>query len=209
MMNVALEETSTMSTTLDNPRETVTPPRTATPDELLAMPDGKDYELVDGILVERAMGAHSSMITARLVGFLQIACLPELRAWVFDAECGYRSLGRRHSVRKPDVSVILGERLTANQIPDGWLTIVPDIAAEVVSPNDLADDLERKVEDYLAAGVRLVWVVYPETRIVQVHRRDGTQARLREADTISGEDVLPGFTCLVSTLFPAATEPAS
>jgi Uma2 family endonuclease len=194
-----------MSTTLDPPKETPAPRRHVTPEELLAMPDGKGYELVDGVLVERNMGAQSSWIAARLMGFLQLANRPELRAWIFDAECGYLGLGRRNSLRKPDLSVVRQERLPA--IPRGWIVVAPDVAVEVVSPGDSADEIEQKVEEYLEAGTALVWVIYPEARVVQVHRREGTEERLREGDTLHGEDVLPGFACPVAELFPPAAGP--
>jgi Uma2 family endonuclease len=76
---------------------------------------------------------------------------------------------------------------------------------EVVSPGDEAYHLDEKVAEYLAAGVPLVWVVWPESRTVLVYRQPssplGTASRLTAADTISGEDVLPGFSCGVKEFF--------
>jgi Uma2 family endonuclease len=72
-------------------------------------------------------------------------------------------------------------------------------------------EVDQEVDDYLAAGVRLVWMVNPERRTVWVYRVDGPVRFLREPDELSGEDVLPGFRCLVSELFPpmpAAAQPA-
>lgn len=195
-----------MSTTLDPVPKPPAPAPPLTPDDLLAMPNGKDYELVDGILSERNMGAQSSWIAARLMGLLQAFCRAGVRAWLFDAECGYLGFGRGSTLRKPDLSVVLHDRLP--EIPSGWINLAPDLAVEVVSPGDAAIDLELKVEEYLSAGVRLVWVVYPESRLVRVLRPDGTETRLREADTLHGEEVLPGFSCPVAELFPTAA-PAS
>ncbi len=73
---------------------------------------------------------------------------------------------------------------------------------EVVSPNDLYSEVEEKVLEYLKAGVSLVWVVDPEVRVVRVHRADFTSAFLTENDSLSGEDVLPGFLCRVGALLP-------
>ena len=73
---------------------------------------------------------------------------------------------------------------------------------EVVSPNDLAWEVDMKVTEYLQAGVRLVWVFYPDTRTVWVSRADGQAARLGASETLSGADVLPGFTCPVADVFP-------
>jgi hypothetical protein len=69
--------------------------------------------------------------------------------------------------------------------------------------------LEEKVEEFLQAGVRLIWVIYPEVRVIQVIRRDGSGHRLRPGDELSGEDVVPGFRCPVASVFPArASHPA-
>jgi len=72
----------------------------------------------------------------------------------------------------------------------------------VVSPNDLAWEVDLKVTEYLQAGVPLLWVFYPDTRTVSVYRASGKTARLSAEDTLSGEDVLPGFTCPVAEVFP-------
>jgi Uma2 family endonuclease len=73
---------------------------------------------------------------------------------------------------------------------------------EVLSPNDLAYEVDEKVLDYLAARARLVWVINPESRIVRVHRLDGSMSWLTELDYLDGEDVLPGFRHPVSQIFP-------
>lgn len=91
--------------------------------------------------------------------------------------------------------------MTLAELERGFLRIAPDLAVEVVSPNDTVYEVDEKVEELLAAGVRLVWVLNPETRIVEVHRLDGTVSKLHVADELSGEDVLPGFTCPVAELF--------
>jgi Uma2 family endonuclease len=104
-------------------------------------------------------------------------------------------------VRRADVSFIRFGRLTREQPPEGHIRLAPDLAVEVVSPNDLAYDVDSKVEDYLQAGVRLVWVVNPVTRTVRVHRPDGPGATLRADDELTGGDVLPGFSCRIRELF--------
>jgi len=77
---------------------------------------------------------------------------------------------------------------------------------EVISPNDLAKDLDEKLEDYLRAGVKLIWVINPETRTLQIYYPDGTSRRLHETDEVSGDSVIPGFRCPVAALFPAVPE---
>jgi Uma2 family endonuclease len=65
-------------------------------------------------------------------------------------------------------------------------------------------DLEERIEEYLQAGVRLIWVIHPEVRVIQIFRADGSSSRIRAGDELSGEDVLPGFRCPVDALFPTA-----
>jgi Uma2 family endonuclease len=113
-------------------------------------------------------------------------------------------------VRRPAVSFIRIGRLTAGEEPEGHCRIAPDLAVEVVSPNDLYSEVEEKVVEYLGAGVRLVWVINPPTRTVRVHRADGTGADLGALDELDGEDVLPGFHCKIEDLFrPPAAGPAA
>ena len=87
------------------------------------------------------------------------------------------------------------------RLPEYHLRTAPDLAVEVVSPHDLAYDVDSKVEGYLQAGVRLVWVVNPAARTVRVHRPDGSSATLRPGDQLTGGEVLPGFHCLIRDLF--------
>ena len=84
----------------------------------------------------------------------------------------------------------------------GYVTIPPDLAVEVVSLNDLVGEIDEKVDEYLRAGVQLVWVVRPAARAVRVFRSDRSVSWLRAVDELSGEDVLPGFRSKVDDLFP-------
>ena len=134
---------------------------------------------------------------------------PHGLGWAFPADCGYQCFpDAPDKVRKPDASFIQRGRLPGEQLHEGHVRIAPDLAVEVVSANDLFDEVEIKVGEYLGAGVRLVWVVNPRTRTGQVYRADGSVTRLREGDELSGEDVLPGFRCRVHDLFPPTAQPA-
>lgn len=94
-----------------------------------------------------------------------------------------------------------------DQFEAGHIQVAPDLAVEVVSPNDNHQDLMQKLEDYFSAGIPLVWVVEPELRSVTIYEQGGeTIRRLREADELTGGDVLPGFRCVVGQLFPKVTE---
>ena len=171
--------------------------------EFLAMPDESDFELIDGQLLERKMGAESSWVGAQLILLLGEFNRSHRQGWVFSSDCGYRCFANPNTVRKPDVSFVRFGRLPGETVPSGWIELAPDLAAEVLSPHDLEYETDQKIEDYLSAGVRLVWIISPESRTVLVYRANGSIVGLREPDELSGEDVLPGFTCRVADLFAA------
>jgi Uma2 family endonuclease len=176
---------------------------TYTPEDLLTLPeDGKDYELVDGLLVERHMGMRSSYIGGRIGRMLGSHCDEQDAGAVFPADASYQCFpDHPNKVRKPDVSLIRKEKQPAVQMPGGHSRIAPDLAVEVVSPNDVVDDVDEKIMEYLAVGVQLVWVVRPQSRMVEIHRADGTSSILRANQEITGEKVLPGFRCQVGAFF--------
>ena len=106
--------------------------------------------------------------------------------------------------RKPDVSYLSFDRWPAGRpFPAGdFVPVVPDLVVEVVSPNDTARGVTRKVEEYLTAGVRLVWVVYPDTAVVHVFGTSSGMTRLTRGDTLTGDPVVPGFALPLGDLFP-------
>jgi Uma2 family endonuclease len=170
---------------------------------LLAMPDGKSYELVDGQLVERHMGAKSSWVGGRLHSHLDRFCEEHGLGWALPSDNGFQCFPHEpRLVRRPDVSFVRYGRLPGEVLPEVWIKIPPDLAVEVVSPKDRIEKLDEKLEDYRKVGVPLIWVIHPKSREIMVHRIDGSVARLRESDELSGEDVIPGFRCPVRELFP-------
>lgn len=178
-----------------------------TPADLLAMPDEKNYELVDGQLLERDMGNEASWIGAEISGRLRDFLKQHDLGWVLGADAGYRCFPDDPGcVRQPDVSYIRRGRLPNDRPARGYETIPPDLAVEVVSPNETYEKVEGKVEEFLKAGVRLVWVINPDTPTATVYRPDGSGNRLHENDNLDGEDVLPGFRCRIGELFPPPVE---
>jgi Uma2 family endonuclease len=174
-----------------------------TADDLLTMPDGKHYELVDGELVEIDMGAKASWIAGELYARLRNFNAEARLGWVLPPETGYQCFSvEANRVRKPDASFIRAGRLPGDELPGGHIPVPPDLAVEVVSPNDFFSEVRQKVRDYLDAGVRLVWIIDPETHTVDVLRANHSVAWLQPEDELSGEDVFPGFSCRVSDLFP-------
>ncbi len=159
------------------------------------------FEMINGIPVEKKMGAESSEISATMLiligGYVRKAELGHM----YDAQTGFQCFPNNPSlVRKPDVSFISTGRLTGRS-PKGNLKIAPDLAVEVVSPHDAYEDVEIKLRDYREAGVRLIWVLSPQCRTVRVIRADLTTAELNETDTLDGENVIPGFSVRVDELF--------
>jgi len=188
------EKEAFMSATLTKP---------ITPEEFLALPDSVRYELVNGELVERPMSALSSLVEGRVFKRVDDHCEKQKLGWVWPGTLSYQIFpDEPHKNRRPDVSFIRKERLALEDLDVGNLRIVPDLAVEVLSPNEKAYKVDEKIEEYLAAGVKLIWVINPETKTVLIHRADGTTTRLKNSDEISGEDVLEGFSCKVSEFFP-------
>jgi Uma2 family endonuclease len=172
------------------------------PDDLLRLPDGDSFELVDGRPVERKMGAKSDEIAGAIFAAVFNHVRPQRLGHVFGAQTGYRCFAHRpRLVRKPDVSFVARGRLPNEETPEGDISLAPDLAVESVSPNDTSEEVEGKVNEYLGAGVRLVLVVSPTTKTILVRRPNKTCTVLDTTDTLSGEDVLPGFTCPVAELF--------
>src|SRR5215475_3008670 len=174
-----------------------------TPEDLLAMPDSHRFDLVDGQLVERNMGAESSWIALQINSRLCSYAETSQPGLVLGPDCGYQIFqDDPNRVRFPDGSFIRSGRLPNDALPRGRIRVVPDLVLEVVSPNDLTWEVDMKVTEYLQASVPLVWVFYPDTRTVSVYHPDGKAARLGVGETLSGAEVLPGFTCPVADVFP-------
>jgi Uma2 family endonuclease len=172
------------------------------PEAVPDLPVADGYELIDGRLVEKPMGAKASRVGARLTTRLEPHVSNQKLGLVFISECGYQIFkGHPKKVRKPDVSFVARGRLPGDQPPEGNMRIPPDLAVEVISPNDLAEDIEARVDEYLEAGTRLMWLLYPATESAWVVRQDGSGARLKGGQELSGEDVVPGFACPVQALF--------
>ncbi|HEY7428302.1 MAG TPA: Uma2 family endonuclease [Gemmataceae bacterium] len=185
-----------------------------TPEDLLTMPGGENFELVNGRLVERHMGMLAGWVAAELIRVLGNHCRQYHLGWILPGgDAGYQGFpGSPRTVRKPDVSFVRHGRFRDEQLPGGHAHLAPDLAAEVISPNDKYEEVDEKIEEYLRAGVRLVWVISPQNHTIRVYRANGSSHSLRENDELDGEDVVPGFRCPVHDLFPrplAATDNGS
>ena len=177
-----------------------------TPEELERMPDAVAYELVDGQLVERNLGAESSAIAAKILGLLVVFLRMHRIGEPFTSEASYQCFGKsRKGIRRADASFVSRERLPGGRAPRGTLTMAPDLAVEVVSPNDTSEEVDVKAQLWLEAGSRLVWIVSPATQTVRIYRphdaANGPISILSVTGQITGEDVLPSFTAPVRDFF--------
>lgn len=172
-------------------------------EELLKLSEQNGYELIDGRLVEKPMGAKSSWIGGELSGRLREQTRPNRLGWVFPADTGYQCFPHRPKlVRKADVSFVRQGRFPHDEIPAGHIRIAPDMGTEIASPNDEAEEIMERVSDYLKAGTALVWVIYPRSRMAVVFRADGSASWLNEDQELSGESVIPGFVCRLGDILP-------
>lgn len=161
--------------------------------EQLTLPD-KRVELVRGQLVVREpAGYRHGAVAMQLGAAMHRHAESRGLGRVFAAETGF-TIGRTpDTVRAPDVAFVSAERLPV-PAPRGFAELAPDLAVEVLSPDDRAGDVLEKVADWLNAGTRLVWVIDPVRVSAMVYRADGTAVMVERDGALHGEDVLPGFT---------------
>ncbi len=177
-----------------------------TPEWLLEHAHEIDCELVDGEMLERKMGWESELFASNLLIVLGTYCREHRCGTVNGSNASYQCFesaypNDRIRVRKPDVSFIAAGRIPKGQAPKGHCSLVPDLCVEVVSPHDTYSEIEGKISDYLKAGVRLIWVVDPPSKTIRVIRSDRSCAILTLEDSLSGDDVIPGFECSVQAVF--------
>jgi Uma2 family endonuclease len=180
-------------------------PGTATEADVLTRPDGQKHvcELVDGVLVEKAMGYYESLLAALLIGFLR-RHLEEHDLGIVLGEAGPLRLAPG-LVRIPDVSYIAWERFPDRRLPaEPMPDLAPDLAVEILSPGNTACEMGRKCEEYFSAGTRLVWIASPVDRTVRVYTSSTDSHLLGEDGTLDASPVLLGFRLPIRDWFGAA-----
>ena len=176
-------------------------PALMTADELLHsnIPD-KRTELVRGVLVVREpAGYNHGRVIAQLTGRLWSHVERTAAGQLLGAETGFTLFRDPDTVRAPDIAFVHRDRLP-DPASRGFVDLAPDLVVEVLSPDDRPGEILGKVGDWLQAGTRLVWVIDPERRTARIYRADGSQTSVTEAVELSGEEVLPGFACPLSSL---------
>jgi Uma2 family endonuclease len=177
-------------------------PGTATEKDVIDIDrrEGRLYELVDGVLVEKVMGYTESRLACDLIRWLG-NYLEQHDLGSLAGEGGTMRL-LRGLVRIPDVSFVSWERFPNRQLPDVPIPdLVPDLAVEVLSPSNTKAEMARKLREYFLSGTRLVWLVDPRKRTVRVYCSPERAKVLREGDVLDGGDVLPGLRIPLRQLF--------
>jgi Uma2 family endonuclease len=168
--------------------------RTISDEDLVRLPkDGNKHEVVDGELRVSPAGSLQEFVVARLIARLLVFVEPRELGYVFASNMLY--VLPSGNKRCPDVSFVAKGRFAGGRLPRGFFEGSPDLAIEVLSPDDHAREVLDKVGEYLGAGVRLVWVIDPERRRAAVHRSLTEVREIPGDGALAGEDVLPGFVC--------------
>ena len=177
--------------------------RLLTAEEFFAMPGSRHQELVRGEIVE-------TMPPGRKHGKLALKIGKHIDNWIEQGgggeagvESGFILVREPDLVRSPDIYYVRAERIPEGEVFEGFWQIAPDLAVEIVSPGDTAEEVRTKVREYLDAGTSMVWVVYPRSREVIVHTPDGLARTYGPEATLETPSVLPGFSCPVNAIFSA------
>ena len=181
-----------------------TKPKLLTADDLLRLySQGVNGELIRGVLCKTMPpGRRHGRIQAKLI--IRLGAFVESRKLGFVVgETGVWLEQDPDTVRAPDIAYFSYERVSQEETEadDGYSEAVPDFAVGVVSPNDTRRAVYDKALMWRQNGVRLVWVVYPDTCTVEVHAEGQPVTTLGKEDALDGLEVLPGFTCPVSEIF--------
>jgi Uma2 family endonuclease len=177
-------------------------PGTATEDDVVRIEvrEKRLCELVEGTLVEKAVGAKESNL-AWLLGYLIGLYLDQNDLGTCLGEAGMMRIAPG-LVRIPDLSFIVWGKLPGRMIPEEPVPdLAPDLAVEVLSEGNTKREMDRKVGEYFDAGVRLVWLIDPKKRTARVYSDPRRSIIVREDQSLDGGDVLPGFSVALSVLF--------
>jgi Uma2 family endonuclease len=176
-----------------------------TPEPIAAaslVPDDMLYEVVDGQIKEKVVGAREIEIATLLIEFLA----PFVRAHRLGKVLGemiFRINIIKDLQRRPDVAFVSSARWPIKRrVPDTavW-DLVPDLAIEVISPTNAAVDVQTKIHEYFEAGVRSVWVIYPKQKSIHVYASTTQIQGLQLGDELDGGELIPGFRLPLAALF--------
>ena len=174
-----------------------------TADELLAMPhNGYCYELIQGELRQMSpAGRQHGRIAAKIGSCLEAFVASNGLGETYAAETGFIIDTEPDTVRAPDVSFVARERAEAIAEERGFFPGAPDLAVEVISPNDRYSEIQEKVSDWLRAGTLMVVVIDPDQHTATVYRAPDDVCLLGASDVLDGGDVVPGWKVPLADLF--------
>jgi Uma2 family endonuclease len=177
-------------------------PGTATVQDVIDLQqrEGKLCELVEGVLLEKAVGYNESSLAVFLAGLLNAFVIPRNLGLVTGPDGTVELIA--DLVRIPDVAFTSWDRLPGRQRPASPIPhLAPNLAVEVLSRSNTPGEMAAKRQDYFTAGVQLVWEIDPQARIVRVYTAPAQSTTLGSSDTLDGGVVLPGFSLKVQDLF--------
>ena len=182
---------------------TTTQDKLLTADDLLELHSrGVRGELIRGRLGgAMSTGVNHGRTVANLTILLGIFIKPRRLGTMITSDTGILLDHARHTVREPDIGYFSAENMSLDADIPGYSEVIPDLVVEVASPNDTVQSIHDKALMWLYYGVRLVWVGFPDERMVDVYPAGGDVFTLSENDTLDGGDALPGFSCKVSDIF--------
>jgi Uma2 family endonuclease len=176
--------------------------RLMTAEEFWLLPETEMRQSLVRGEVEETMppGARHGIVASAFNRHLGIWAEQHEAGWV-GVESGFILARNPDIVRGPDIYFVRAERVPTDGVPEAFWHLAPDLAIEVVSPSESAQEVQEKVDDFLAAGTALVWVAYPKNRVIVAHTPDNLARTYRADDLLTAPDVLPGFACRVTDLF--------
>jgi Uma2 family endonuclease len=180
------------------------PPGTATEEDVerILREEDRICELIDGVLVEKAVSDETSILAIEIATLLSNYVKPRRSGWILGADGFSRLFG--HQLRAPDVSFARrDQRPGGRPLKTGYTQEAPALAVEVFSPGNTDDEMERKRTEFFAAGTELFWIVYPERQQIEVFTSPEARRTLGREETLDGGTVLPGFSVKVGDIFDA------
>ena len=168
-------------------------------EQFLCQPENVDrlFELIDGEIVEKMPTQQHGMIASN-INFALMLYNKQHRSGRIGAEVRHQAIKDKRNSLMPDISFTSGNRPL---VTEGSVMQMPDLAIEIRSPDDSLKQMREKAEYYLANGSRLVWLVVPGKRYVEVHRPNQEEEIMFGSDVLDGGDVLPGFTLPIADVF--------
>jgi len=174
-----------------------------TGEDLLAMGSVADlYELVEGRIKPMSpTGFAHGQYEVNFAQHLQRFVEQQKTGKVVTGEVGIYIRRDPDTIRAADVAYISNERLAQRQKKKGYLDIAPDLIVEIMSPDDNWSDVTQKMREYFSIGVKLIWIADPEAKTIYAHRSVTDVREFKMGDTLTGDDVLTGFSVTVAALF--------